>query len=283
MWLIPLFVLMLLVVGSLGYLWLAQRDAERRVWYGLQYGALYDAIEDIGISALVVDDCSLERVDALLAVEYPRYEVVLVVNRQSRPTLFERLIDRFYLIRVEYHPTGELPVVGVRGLYRSRKRRFRRLVLLDLGCRLPRGRRLDVAADVATYEYLLPVPRSVVFSQGAIERVACELDRLRSASFDRIGCFLAPRAQLYVRSSVVLAGGFRQLPRGSFGRRMTGPIFVRTTFGARWRQLLAWSLWGGLLLFALIGSARGWLSIAVGATVVWVGAVCVRVRQLARF
>ena len=75
--LIGLNVFVLLLVG---YLWMAAHDHLRRRWLRLQHGVLYDAIEQIGISALVVDRCTLQRLDALLAVEYPRYEVILTLR-----------------------------------------------------------------------------------------------------------------------------------------------------------------------------------------------------------
>ncbi|MBR3846794.1 MAG: hypothetical protein IKM37_04470, partial [Alistipes sp.] len=112
--------LIVFVLLSVGYLWMAAHDHLRRRWLRLQHGVLYDAIEQIGISALVVDRCTLQRLDALLAVEYPRYEVILTLRRARDPILFEELLDRFRLIRVEYTPSGELPVAGVVGLYRSR-------------------------------------------------------------------------------------------------------------------------------------------------------------------
>lgn len=273
--------LIVFVLVSVGYLWLAAQDHRRRRWLRLQHGVLYDAIEQIGISALVVDRCTLQRLDALLAVEYPRYEVILTLRRARDPILFEELIDRFRLIRVEYKPSGELPVAGVRGLYRSRKRRFRRLVLLDIGPRLARNERLNAAADVATYEYLLPIPSGATLRVGAVEGVACAVDRLQGVSFDRLRSWVGLPARLEVRASVVAAGGFRRLPRPWSGRWLPGPIFSSPAARWRWIRRLGRLFGIGVLAALWLADSRAWWSaVAVGVTFLWVEVVQIRLRQL---
>ncbi|MBR1994382.1 MAG: hypothetical protein IJ990_02440 [Alistipes sp.] len=279
--LIGLNVFVLLLVG---YLWMAAHDHLRRRWLRLQHGVLYDAIEQIGISALVVDRCTLQRLDALLAVEYPRYEVILTLRRARDPILFEELLDRFRLIRVEYTPSGELPVAGVVGLYRSRKRRFRRLVLLDIEPRLARNERLNAAADVATYEYLLPIPSGATLRVGAVEGLACAVDRLQGVSFDRLRSWVGLPARLEVRASVVAAGGFRRLPWRLSGRWLPGPIFSSPALWRRWACLLGRLFGVGVLAAVWVADPQAWWQvIAVGITCLWVEMVQIYLRQLARF
>lgn len=276
--------LIVFVLVSVGYLWMAAQDYLRRRWLRLQHGVLYDAIEQIGISALVVDRCTLQRLDALLAVEYPRYEVILTLRRERDPILFDELLDRFRLIRVEYTPSGELPVAGVRGLYRSRKRRFRRLVLLDIEPRLSRNERLNAAADVATYEYLLPIPSGATLRVGAVEGLACAVDRLQGVSFDRLRSWIGLPARLEVRRAVVAAGGFRRLPWWLSGRWLPGPIFSSPAARWRWIRLLGRICGIGVLAALWLSDSRTWWSVAaVGVTFLWVEMVQIYLRQLARF
>lgn len=281
---ILLICLIVFVLVSVGYLWLAAQEHLRRRWLQLQHGVLSDAVEQIGISALVVDLCTLQQLDALLAVEYPRYEVIVTLCRARDPILFDELIDRFWLIRVEYKPSGELPVAGVRGLYRSRKRRFRRLVLLDIEPRLARNERLNAAADVATYEYLLPIPSGMTLRVGAVEGLVCTVDRLQGVPFDRLRSWVGLPARLEVRASVVVAGGFRRLPRSWSGRRLPGPIFSSSAARWRWMSLLGRLLGVGALAALWLADLKAWwLVVAVGVTFLWVKVVQIRLRQLARF
>ena len=70
----------------------------------------------------------------------------MVLDSLRYPVEFAAFTARYRMIRVEYALSEELPVTGVRALGRSRKRRFRRLVLVDRAQDTPAGD-FDAAAE----------------------------------------------------------------------------------------------------------------------------------------
>lgn len=115
------------------------------------------------------------------------------------------------MIRVEWTFAGELEVTGVRALGRSRKRCFRRLVLVDRVFDGAAGD-LDAAAAVATYDYLLPVGRGQCLLPGTVERLVAELGSEPPGSLDLVRSHLGEPAVLLSREALVAAGGFGMRP-----------------------------------------------------------------------
>ena len=198
---------LIVAVVVAGLRWqLAERADDRRRWLDRMYGARSGTL-GVGISALVVGEQRLERCEALLEEEYAPFEVVLILNFERSLTLVEDLHQRYHLIRVEYHPSGEFPVRGVQGLYRSRKRRFRRLVVVD--CRAPGERAaLDVGADVASYDYLLPLRRHEQLVPGGVARLATELARQPLNGVDQLIYAPMLRCLVWHRAALMRVGGF---------------------------------------------------------------------------
>ena len=115
-----------------------------------------------------------EQVENLLSAEYAHYEVIVVLDSLRYPVEFAAFTARYRMIRVEYVLSEELPVTGVRALGRSRKRRFRRLVLVDRAQDTPAGD-FDAAAEVAAYDYVLPVREGQFLLPDAVARLVAEL------------------------------------------------------------------------------------------------------------
>ncbi len=275
--------LSLLLIAAAAWLAVVERGRSRRALYERMRGVGCNAPEQLGLSVLLTECRSLHQIEALLTVEYARYEVVTVVDGEADAPLFTRLCRRYHLIRVEYRPTGDLPTAGVRGLYRSRKRRFRRLVLLDMEP-FARTVRLNGAADVASYEYLWLLPHGVRPLRGAVERLICRLGSMEG-SCPLLRCVLGRRSCIYDRQHVVEAGGFgalrgvRELWRGRWlDERLLAPL-VQRQHGAGWG-------WLSVLLpaaIALIGWSRQWLlPAACAATLLILRLVVLRTRQLTR-
>ena len=161
------------------------RARDRRLLVAAARTAYSDAPDGIGISVLcsgVTDPAQLEN---LLSPEYSRYEVVVVLDSRRQAAEFGALVARYRMIRVEWTFAGELEVTGVRALGRSRKRCFRRLVLVDRVFDGAAGD-LDAAAAVATYDYLLPVGRGQCLLPGTVERLVAELGSEPPGSLDLV-------------------------------------------------------------------------------------------------
>lgn len=269
--------LMLLVLISL-FVFVAWRfacRAERRTrWLDAMYGARCGLLHRVGISVLAAGRTSLARCEELMAVEYPDFEVVLLFDGATNPALLHQLIKRYHLIRVDYLPSGELHPAAVRGLYRSRRRLYRRLVVVDSvasGCRA-----LDVMADVATRGFLLPLADQRSLSSRAVEHLALELALCPHRPPVWLAEWPWSRPLVWQREELIARGGFVR-PRGGGGaylfRRLTTPRhpLLRLRHGVQ----LLWMVLLVVPLFA--GDVRGWMWVV---TLLWGGVVWLRVRQL---
>jgi len=254
------------------------RARNKRLVAERMHGPLSDASGAVGFSLLCSDVRRTGQIENLLSSEYDRCEVIVVLDAWQRRALFETLAARYRMIRVDWHPSDELPVHGVRSMWRSRQRCFRRIVLLDR----PRDNRADdwnAAASVASYDWLLPLHDGQYMLPGTLERLAVEIgeeqcDALRSWSGEPVA--------LLNREAVASAGGFgkhplRRIPRRK-RRTLWEPLFYRPqlqTRHRRWRQWAAAVLLGGIaatiltecwaLAALLLATAAAWSATACAA------------------
>lgn len=275
MFLISLIVLLLCLGAASGALWLVfsavRAEGKRRLVVGAR-GVLSGVPDGTGISALCSDVWSCEQLENLLAVEYPRYEIVVVLDAQRRREAFATILERYFLIRVNYAGGGELPVVGVRGLYRSRRRCFRRLMLVDKAETSPEDD-FNAAAGVATYEYLLPVHEGQLLVPGGIERLVIELSEQQAGELDLIQTVGGTPAALFSRRLVVQSGGFGRSLSRSFVRRrriLYGALFTLPV--RKSRKGLAFTAAAGLLIAVGVALVAQWwllLAVVLTAVLVW--------------
>ena len=202
-----LFLLLAAAVAAVTVLWLVVRGRNKRLLLAASHATAGDAPDGIGISVLCSGVRTQEQVENLLSVEYARYEVVVVLDSLRYPAEFAALSTRYHMIRVEYALSEELPVPGVRAMGRSRKRRFRRLVLVDRVQDTPDGD-FDAAAGVAAYDYVLPVREGQYLLPGAVGRLVAEVGEQGGGTCDFVRSRIGEPASLLSREAVVAAGGF---------------------------------------------------------------------------
>ena len=245
-----------LAVIALAGTWIAilLRARNKHLLIDRMHGQVSDAEGNIGFSLLCSGVQRLGQIENLLSSEYDRCEVIAVLDAWQQRMLFEKLAARYRMIRVDYLPSDELPVHGVRSMWRSRQRCFRRLVLLDR----PEDSAADdwnAAASVASYDWLIPVRDGQYMLPGALER-------------------------LFDRERVAAAGGFgnrpvRQVPR-RHRRLLWEPLFYRpqTKSGHRkWRPWAALALGGAIAATAATG--HGVLTVLLlDAATAWSAAAC---------
>ncbi len=223
-------------------------------------GARCDAPDTIGVSVLCSGTTDPAQLENLLAVEYARYEVVVVVDAMRHPELFAQWVSRYRMIRVEWNVAGELDVAGIRAVGRSRKRCFRRLVLVDR----EGGDRVgdyNAGAAVAAYDFLIPLASGVRLLPGAIERLVTELGEVACGAWDWQSAGFGRAHVVVRREAVVAAGGFgsrvrRQIPAS---RRRVSWMPLLVTPGLHRRRM--WRLGGMslvLALFAVAAAVVGW-------------------------
>lgn len=223
-----LFLLLAAAVAAVTVLWLVVRGRNKRLLLAASHATAGDAPDGIGISVLCSGVRTQEQVENLLSVEYARYEVVVVLDSLRYPAEFAALSTRYHMIRVEYALSEELPVPGVRALGRSRKRRFRRLVLVDRVQDTPDGD-FDAAAGVAAYDYVLPVREGQYLLPGAVGRLVPEVGEQGAGTCDFVRSRIGEPASLLSREAVVAAGGFaaragKNVPRCR-RRNLWEPVF----------------------------------------------------------
>lgn len=223
-----LFLLLATAVAAVTVLWLVVRGRNKRLLLAASHATAGDAPDGIGISVLCSGVRTQEQVENLLSVEYARYEVVVVLDSLRYPAEFAALSTCYHMIRVEYALSKELPVPGVRALGRSRKRRFRRLVLVDRVQDTPDGD-FDAAAGVAAYDYVLPVREGQYLLPGAVGRLVAEVGEQGAGTCDFVRSRIGEPASLLSREAVVAAGGFaaragKNVPRRR-RRNLWEPVF----------------------------------------------------------
>lgn len=226
-----LFLLLAAAVAAVTVLWLVVRGRNKRLLLAASHATAGDAPDGIGISVLCSGVRTQEQVENLLSVEYARYEVVVVLDSLRYPAEFAALSTRYHMIRVEYALSEELPVPGVRALGRSRKRRFRRLVLVDRVQDTPDGD-FDAAAGVAAYDYVLPVREGQYLLPGAVGRLVAEVGEQGAGTCDFVRSRIGEPASLLSREAVVAAGGFaaragKNVPRRR-RRNLWEPVFHKS-------------------------------------------------------
>ena len=259
------------------------RARDRRLLVAAARTAYSDAPDGIGISVLcsgVTDPAQLEN---LLSPEYSRYEVVVVLDSRRQAAEFGALVARYRMIRVEWTFAGELEVTGVRALGRSRKRCFRRLVLVD---RVFDGAAGDLDAAARRGHLRLPASRR----QGAMpasrdRRTPRRGTGLRTARIARPSrasrsgrTRRAPEPRGAGRRGRLrdagLCGGLPRSRRRTLWEPLLAPSEARRSLPRRWLFLPALLL---ATAFGLSVAAGRWTAAAavVTAALVWAAAACV--------
>ena len=123
---------------------------------------LNESIGHIGVSAVVEYPDTPQPLIALLEEAYPRSEAVIITDLEHYLSPFGELKQRFHLIKVNHSH-----LVGVRSLYRSRHRAFRRVVMVDLPIAF-RHRALGIAKEVASYDYILQLQGESIVAYNAL-------------------------------------------------------------------------------------------------------------------
>ena len=123
---------------------------------------LRESIANIGVSVAVDYPETTAPLLALLEEEYPRSEAIVITDLEQAHSPFCELISRYHLMKVNHAHLD-----GVRALFRSRHRAFRRVVLVDLPVE-HRDRASEIGRAVASYDYILHLQGESIVEQDAI-------------------------------------------------------------------------------------------------------------------
>ncbi|MFI3319124.1 MAG: hypothetical protein SNH88_08065 [Rikenellaceae bacterium] len=117
-----------------------------------------------GVSILLPSPRSFAQVVQMVEWDYRELEVVVILCSEEQ-SLLEQIIEYYEMVQVSYCDPEELSGEHPCRLFRSRRRLFRRLVVVD-GGEASLSRRLDMGLSIATYGYLLLVRDSLVAGGG---------------------------------------------------------------------------------------------------------------------
>ena len=184
----------------------AYRSESRRRLLAETYRTAVDAAGGAGIS-LLCGQSDLQRLERLLDVEYPAYEVVAAMDANDDYESFMAVVEHYRMVRVSHSLSHELPPAGIRALYRSRERRFRRLILIDKLSTVESDDR-NASACYASYEYLWPLADGCLPAEDAVERLAVAVAEYENQDVALIRTDTGAPAALYRRETVVQCGGF---------------------------------------------------------------------------
>lgn len=275
---IVLVVILTLTVAAAGtVLYLVLRGSRKRMLLSYAQGVESEMSGGIGISVLCTGVHGANQIEQLLTIEFVRYEVVVVLDSIRYPDQFADIASRYHMIQVDYTPSGDFPVKGVRAVYRSRRRSFRRLLLIDrrsgvAGEGADAVNDFDVAADVASYEYVLPVREGQYLLLDSVRRLVAELGEVPEGSIDSIRACLGEPVVLVSRGAAAFARshGRRSTTGARAGHRrlLWEPIVVSHTLPGmgRWWRVAAGILLTAIIVVSLV--AQWWALAAVSVTVV---------------
>ncbi len=215
--LLLLFALLCRAVICLLVGWHRERQHRLRLFRRL---GLPDSGDGVGCSLLLHNPASAELPARLLEAESASFEVVAVIDGESKPALLQESVALFSLIRVEYRPAEEFAAFGVRALYRSSRRAYSRLILLD-ATTPNRAEAWSAAAAVASYEWLLPLGGDTPFRLACLEELLLRVEQLEQPP--RVGCISLCGLHLIARDEVLLCGGFGP----ELWRRLRLPLMLR--------------------------------------------------------
>ncbi len=241
-------------VASLFRLW---RDERQGNWLRERAGSLCDLAEGAGVSLLCSGISRIETVEGLLLTEYARFEAIVVVDGRAQPRLLEELVTSYSLFRTDYRPDGAWPVFGVRALYRSRCRWFRRLVVLDRA-QTQLSDDWNAAAAVASFDWILPLTGDAALRPRGLCRLMAEVNRVPQGELRAVVSTAGTTTLLISWSEVASAGGFQLRPLRHLGHGQLRRIFSPVTAPKPRRGWRSWlPTLGTVLLLAVLSLPAG--------------------------
>lgn len=122
-----------------------------------------DPMAERGVSIVVAEECPIEQ---LLAVDYLRAEVI-VVGDVARSEWLRGVVARYSMVRMGAPVVEPHLQRSSRGIYRSRKARLRRVVVVDsVGESF--AERVDAGIAVRSFDLVLPLEGGVALSPEAL-------------------------------------------------------------------------------------------------------------------
>lgn len=182
----------------------------------------------------------IENVRSLLSLYYSTLEVI-VINDGSKDDCLQKLIDGYDLEKVDFHVQYKVASKEVRGVYRSRKAVYKRLVVVD---KVNGGKAdaLNVGINVSRYDYIVCIDVDCILEQDALLKMMKPfLEETRSKT-------IASGGVVRIANSCEIKDGKLEkihLPE-NYWARMQSLEYIRAFIIGR----MAWARINGLLLIS---------------------------------
>jgi cellulose synthase/poly-beta-1,6-N-acetylglucosamine synthase-like glycosyltransferase len=182
----------------------------------------------------------IENVRSLLSLYYSTLEVI-VINDGSKDDCLQKLIDGYDLEKVDFHVQYKVASKEVRGVYRSRKAVYKRLVVVD---KVNGGKAdaLNVGINVSSYDYIVCIDVDCILEQDALLKMMKPfLEETRSKT-------IASGGVVRIANSCEIKDGKLEkihLPE-NYWARMQSLEYIRAFIIGR----MAWARINGLLLIS---------------------------------
>lgn len=163
----------------------------------------------IGCSVICFRADSLKQIERLLTCDYYKYEVILSLNSTHQRELFNAIVKHYKLIKVNNSCPEEIATSPILALYRSRKRCFRRLVIVD-STATNEYDALNVALNISSFDYIIPASYSSYLHPTAITTVAITLSETEHQPPELIYCDTATPCYIFQRNALIDYGGFSE-------------------------------------------------------------------------
>ncbi len=154
------------------------------------------------ISVVVTGGCSVRYVASLLRSEPATYEVIVVADYEANESLLRSLIRYFGLFKVSFAPNGELTTGAVRGLYRSHKKLFGRVVVVDSPSACG-NTPFEVGAAVSVSIFNLQIYASRTLRRRAIAYLLLELSSRSGGDVEQITSRVGERFKFLIREAAL--------------------------------------------------------------------------------
>lgn len=167
----------------------------------LIYGS--DPMCEIGVSLLCGGVVDLNYVERLLSLDYVRYEVVVTADGE-RDELFGALLKKYSMIRVNLPHIDYTLQASTRQLFRSRQRRYRRLVVVDSAAS-DLFQQLNCGLAVCSFDRVVPLENGCMPRPESLRTMVAELHENGTNAHYAVCGFCAPRGSAAMRALGLLA------------------------------------------------------------------------------
>lgn len=126
-----------------------------------------------GISVIVVGLPTQSDIERLMGLEFDNYEIVIIAPLSSDES-FAEIKKRYSMTQVNIPAAAEFSCKDIRHLFRSKERRYRKLVMADI--ETSRGQALNCGLSISSFSRVLTIGSSVRLRRNALRLMDAEFE-----------------------------------------------------------------------------------------------------------